>query len=275
MDNVSVYGFNKVCMDWKSGASNFFIRNMSHVDIISKAFSSVLDKIDYNIQVTNIIYSDKKVEVHALDHNSHQFDICIVTVPINALRKINFTPDLPEGHKNAISKLKMDNCGKVLLKFKSCVWPQDSSWIIIPGIINCYWSATQGKKSKHYILTGMTAGEDCRKLSKIYKENKEEFKEMIIGELAQGLKVKKSNLMDMFEDCLFFDWGDMPFIGGGYTYPLVNEGDIRATLRQSIDDKLFFAGEATAEWGHIGTIHGAIESGYRVAETISTLFKKN
>ena len=33
-------------------------------------------------------------------------------------------------------------------------------------------------------------------------------------------------------------------------------------------------GEATAEFGHIGTIHGAIESGNRVAETINNLFDK-
>jgi monoamine oxidase len=36
-----------------------------------------------------------------------------------------------------------------------------------------------------------------------------------------------------------------------------------------VDNKLFFAGEATAV-GHIGTVHGAIQSGQRAAAEILT-----
>jgi monoamine oxidase len=134
---------------------------------------------------------------------------------------------------------------------------------------------TLGKNSNNFILTGFTTGKECETLNKLHKEDREKFIDRILTELADGIKLDKNYLMDNFEDFVFFNLGDVPFIRGGYTYPLVNERDERSVLRQSINDKIFFAGEATAEFGHIATIHRAIESGYRVAESINSLFIKN
>jgi monoamine oxidase len=283
IDHISVYGFNKVCRDWLSGISNYFLKNCSHVDIIRKAFSSALEKVVFNTQVVNVNYpenknndfSQSKIKVSTSDDKIFECDILIITVPIMILKNLNFEPKLPAEHQKAIETLKMDNVGKLLLKFKKCLWPDDCSYLIIPGLINCYWSPTLGKSSNNFILTGFTAGKECRTLNKLHKEDKDKFIDRILTELADGIKLDKNYLMDNFEDFIFFDWCDMPFIRGGYTYPIVNERDERSVLRQSLNDKIFFAGEATAEFGHIGTIHGAIESGYRVAESINSLFIKN
>jgi monoamine oxidase len=40
------------------------------------------------------------------------------------------------------------------------------------------------------------------------------------------------------------------------------------TLSEPIDDTLVFAGEATAPAGHMGTVHGAIASGIRAAQSL-------
>jgi hypothetical protein len=45
-------------------------------------------------------------------------------------------------------------------------------------------------------------------------------------------------------------------------------GDARAALAAPVDDTLYFAGEATVTWGHLATVHGALESGARAAEAL-------
>ena len=50
----------------------------------------------------------------------------------------------------------------------------------------------------------------------------------------------------------------MPFIERGYTYHIVEDEIVLNTIRDPIDNKLFFEGEAYARNGHIATIHGAI-----------------
>ena len=268
LDQVSVKGFRNICNLWRAGDSNYFLKNMSHFDIIKKAFSNVIENIKYNSPVVSIDYSDKvnnKILLKDVNNKEYTCDYCIITVPVSQLKKLNFTPKLNEKYYDVFNKLKLDNCGKIILKFKKCLWPKDSSWLLIPGLVNVYWSCTQGKNTEMNIITGMTSGVSCRVLNKLYKEDKEAFIDRILNEFKEGLGLKE-NLKDLLEDYIFFDWADMKYIEGGYTYPIVNEGDIRETLRESVEGKIFFAGEATAEWGHIGTIHGAIESGFRVAD---------
>jgi monoamine oxidase len=48
----------------------------------------------------------------------------------------------------------------------------------------------------------------------------------------------------------------------------VNGLDLPKTLGQPVKDTLFFAGEATARDGQMGTVFGALESGLRAAKEI-------
>jgi lysine-specific histone demethylase 1B len=59
------------------------------------------------------------------------------------------------------------------------------------------------------------------------------------------------------------NWTTNPFIRGAYSYSTVGMGNARTTAAQSIDNKLFFAGEAMNLNGHHQTVHGAIETGYK------------
>jgi len=67
------------------------------------------------------------------------------------------------------------------------------------------------------------------------------------------------------------DWTKEPFIKGAYSYPIVGGGLIfRKELASPVDDRIFFAGEATHFKGHSGTVHGAIESGMRAIEEVES-----
>ena len=65
------------------------------------------------------------------------------------------------------------------------------------------------------------------------------------------------------------DWASDPFSRGAYSY--VKVGGVRAQERfaESVEDTLWFAGEAASAEGYWGTVHGAIASGERAAREIA------
>jgi monoamine oxidase len=63
------------------------------------------------------------------------------------------------------------------------------------------------------------------------------------------------------------DWRTDPFSGGAYAYVLVGGVDAPARLGRTVEDTLFFAGEATS-FELIGTVEGALTSGERAAEAV-------
>jgi monoamine oxidase len=65
------------------------------------------------------------------------------------------------------------------------------------------------------------------------------------------------------------DWGKDEFFKGGMSYlPPGATIDDRANLAAPINDKIFFAGEATDLNGDAGTINGALNSAERVVEEL-------
>jgi monoamine oxidase len=60
-------------------------------------------------------------------------------------------------------------------------------------------------------------------------------------------------------------WAHDPFARGSYSHALPGHADNRATLAAPVNDRLFFAGEATSP-NFFTTAHGAQESGVRAAE---------
>jgi monoamine oxidase len=63
-------------------------------------------------------------------------------------------------------------------------------------------------------------------------------------------------------------WKSQPYAKGAYSYNKVGSTpSMRDTLAQSLDNKLFFAGEATSKY-YFGTAHGAYLSGTSVVEKV-------
>src|SRR5207302_8274247 len=91
-----------------------------------------------------------------------------------------------------------------------------------------------------------------------------------ITSLSQIFDVSTEYLRDRLTACHFHNWQQDPFSRGAYGYvPAGGLADQQA-LSQPVHQILFFAGEATSV-GHIGTVHGAIMSGQRVATEILRL----
>jgi len=68
-------------------------------------------------------------------------------------------------------------------------------------------------------------------------------------------------------------WGLDPFALGSYSYARPGHADARAALAATVDDRLFFAGEACSVHDY-STAHGAYRTGEEAAEAILKMFSK-
>ena len=76
-----------------------------------------------------------------------------------------------------------------------------------------------------------------------------------------------SNIRRHLSPLIASAWCGTEWIGGSYSHALPGHADARQILAQPIDDRLFFAGEATHRSDY-STAHGAWESGLRAAEQV-------
>jgi monoamine oxidase len=90
-----------------------------------------------------------------------------------------------------------------------------------------------------------------------------------IASLTRVFNLPVSEILAQLETSYLHDWRRDRFSCGAYAYLPVNGVGAQRLLSEPIDRKLFFAGEATSV-GHIGTVHGAIQSGRRAAREILT-----
>jgi monoamine oxidase len=86
-----------------------------------------------------------------------------------------------------------------------------------------------------------------------------------LASLSSVLGLPEERLRVALRGAWSHDWTADPFSRGAYAYQLVGGEEAPARLASPLDDTLFFAGEATAGDGRIGTVDGALASGLRAA----------
>lgn len=69
---------------------------------------------------------------------------------------------------------------------------------------------------------------------------------------------------ESYLDHVYYHWSKHPFIRGGYSSPTAHAHGLRDELARPVEDRLFFAGEATSVTA-CATVHTAMETGFRAA----------
>ncbi|HSH04562.1 MAG TPA: FAD-dependent oxidoreductase [Anaerolineae bacterium] len=243
-------------------------------DIIFKEGYGVL--IDYlaeglRIQLNQIVHTiaydeDDGVTV-VTDKGEFEADYVIVTVPLGVLKKekIKFQPPLPTDKQEAIHGLGMGLLNKAYLRFTRRFWPQEYELMGYIGGTKGPWA--EWVNMSHYfdkpILLGFNAATYARSLESLRDE-------AIVGDGMDVLRTIFGTGIPQPESWQITRWGLDPFSFGSYSFPAVGtDGETRESLAEAVAERLFFAGEATAE--HQATVHGAYMSGQRVAEEIMDL----
>jgi monoamine oxidase len=189
-------------------------------------------------------------------------------LPLGVLqaRSVAFTPQ-PAQILETADRLAMGPVARVVYEFDGGLRSglEGLSFLFAPEATPPTWWTTNPRPSP--ILTGWMAG---RKVSKLKMDDLPDTGlatlAAILGSSPHGrppLDVRKHLVRWHLHD-----WQIDPHSMGAYTY--VPRGAIHASdeLSVPVAGTLFFAGEHTDTSGHWGTVHGALRSGYRVAEQI-------
>lgn len=236
-------------------------------DQIVDGVASGLD-IRLNHIVTEVRYADDGVMV-ITSQGQFTADYAVVTLPLGVLKqgRVKFSPPLPPAKQTAIDRLGMNVLNKVYLRFPTVFWAEaDTDFLGHIAEAKGEWAEFLSiyKYTNLPILLCFNAGEFG---SAIEHRSDEEIVTEVMAVLR---KLFGADVPDP-EAALITRWNADPFAGGSYSHyaPGASPDDVQA-LAESIDEVVFFAGEATyAE--HPATVHGAYLSGLRAAQAIAAI----
>lgn len=270
------------------GGDGDYLNSSGFTPVVERLAEPIKDKIVTNAKVTRIGYSGKHPRITFKDSSSGNKSTIearkvIVTVPLGVLKKgnelITFKPPLPKWKQNAIESIGMGTSSKMFLYWKDedVFWSQSKANMIIDGnhadnkkVQMTFYNASHShKKDLSYLFTFMK-GSDILELEEKFAFSDPEFYENSLKELA--MKRLRILFGDDIKDpvkVIATKWNADEFSKGVYSFNKVGTKDShRKKLRKSIDDKIFFGGEATSKL-YYATMHGAYWSGKSVGNEVA------
>ena len=198
---------------------------------------------------------------------------CVVTVSTGVLdaKKIKFTPDLPPEKYESFSGISMGIYNHITLQFKKNFFDikEKDSYLYYkiksqnaPSPKGFVGFLNMSGSNLSYFDTG---GEFARELE---KEGEQASIDFVLTELRTifGSKVDKNLIKGHTTK-----WASNPLTLGSYATAEPGKAHLREVLRQSVGDRIFFAGEATAkDWA---SVEGAYSSGETAAKEILKIIK--
>lgn len=228
--------------------------------------------------VTRVAWRRERVTVRASGCD-FQAKVAIVTLPLGVwLAKapqrgaVTFAPPLRE-KRRVVGKMGVGQVVRLTVRFDARRWQK-----ILPpalrrdaragfGFIHSrltgvpVWWAMSGAP----VLTGWAGGPAATRLSGL---SKRAVFEKALASLSRIFDRPKEEVRSAVAGWEMHNWSRDPFSRCAYSFSAAGQENAAAKLREPVQDTLFFAGEATANGGEVGTVHGALASGLRAAEDV-------
>ena len=222
--------------------------------------------VQLNTKVSKIDWSGSGVKV-LTDKGEIKANKCILTVSTGVLAsdQIKFTPNLPTEKQESFSKISMGHYNRLTFKFKKLFKKKAKDTYLY------YRVDSQNAKSPEGL--GITINPSESKLC-MCDPGGEFGKELLKSGEQASLDFGMSELKKIFGNKIdkdlikshSVDWSSNPLFLGAWASAEPGAFEYREILRNSVGDRIYFAGEATAkEWG---TVAGAYDSGIIQAKNI-------
>ncbi|CAN5309629.1 NAD(P)/FAD-dependent oxidoreductase [soil metagenome] len=231
-------------------------------------------ELHLNAIVENVTWSQGAVQCKLANGTVLEASQAIVTLPLSVLQSdtVKFSPPL-ESKALCLQQLAMGHSQRLVFGFKTLFWESiqvDGKSLAQLNFIGADHGPFRTWWTLHPIrapiLVGWNSGPDV-----IEGATKEQLSVTAITKLASIFGVSMDEIEPEIVACHYHDWSADPYSRGVYSYTVKGGGDAPRRLAQSIENTLFFAGEATDYEGNSGYVHGAIASGIRVAKEILSI----
>lgn len=226
---------------------------------------SVTSRINYNSVVNSIDYSGDTVVVKTADEEFTGNRV-IVTVPLKMLQKgnISFSPDLPSRKRDAIKDVTVwDGC-KAFIQFSKKFYPAFTAFNIEPETDGqkLYYDAAYGQNTDQHVLGLFAVGTGAKPYINMSDKDLIDFMLKELDDLYDGAA------SEAYIQHTFQNWNAEPHIEGAYCYDHEKWTRVR-TLGNSVDDKVYFAGEAYTNGLDWGSVHAAGRAAVKAVEEIT------
>lgn len=290
-ERIGVLGLNKVneAADKIEGDKPF--RILSGYDLITQSLYDEAVTHGADIRLNSIVeevrWQRNRVAVTSnsgVGTRDYRARRLLVTLPLGVLQadagevgSVRFVPALGEKEK-AAQRLAMGQVIKINLRFRERFWetlkvstqggrttnPGQVAFIHAPNErIPTWWTHLHVSAP---VLVGWAGGPRAERL---LVEDEQSVINDSIESLAHIFGMQRKDVEELLEEAYTHNWRSDPFSRGAYSYVPVGALEAQTQLAASVDDTLFFAGEAANTEGHSGTVHGAIQSGMQAARGIT------
>ena len=193
----------------------------------------------------------------------------MLKAPANAEGAVAFNPPLPPEKQRALAKLIMGPVRKIVLRFATPFWEEleggryrDAAFFQSrDGAFRAYWTQVPVRAPFVIAWAGGPAADAL-----------ETHDDADAGALARdefgALLGAPDAAAHAYVGYATHDWQRDPHFRGAYSYVAVGGEGARAALGAPVAERLFFAGEATADDSEGGTVAGALQSGMRAARQV-------
>jgi monoamine oxidase len=208
----------------------------------------------------------------------------VVTLPLGVLAAppeapgaVRFLPDLPE-QRRALEQLVMGHTVKVVLRFREHFWDyvgqSDAALPAMPRLsflfsrdaaLPTWWT------SYPLLSPTLTAWVGGPGAAPFAGKSDDTIAAQALDALARILGVPRATLEAHLDAWHLHNWSTDPYSCGAYSYVRVGGSDAPSApsrLAAPVAGTLFFAGEATDDAGHTGTVHAALASGRNAARSL-------
>ena len=255
------------CMDWWNylePETNSWFCTEGYGTLVKYRWRNV--PVQFNTKAETIKWGGQGVQIET-NKGTISSRACILTASTGVLaaEKIKFNPKLPTEKYDSFFGISMGIYNHITLQFKKDFFPHNKDGYI-------YYKLNSQKTVTPRGVAGLTnssgsnlsyfdaGGEFARELEKAGEDASIDF---VLGEIKSifGSKIDKYLIKAHATS-----WASNPFTLGSYASAEPGSFHLRKVLKQSIGDRIFVAGEATAEeWA---TVAGATRSGLRAAKEV-------
>jgi monoamine oxidase len=218
--------------------------------------------VSLNTRVERVIYSSKGVSVETSKGTLHGRSVLLtVSTGILASGEIEFNPVLPDWKADAVLGLPTGTLNKVCIHFDEDVFGPDGRGFHVSCNDDAgaagFEVSVMGQNTAIVFIGGRYA-------VWLEKQGQQASQDYALDEIAN---VFGNDLRKHAAGTIATAWTTDPWTRGSYSCALPGHGRQRSVLARPIEDRLFFAGEATTIGDH-ACCHGAFNSGIRAAREI-------